>query len=555
MPKSSAVLKLNRSQVAAKADLIVRIKEAQIALGRKIQQAAAAGNLGSAKFREAFFGKVAGHYEALGAEIDDWGKALVDKTAREWHKAAILDVQKYGDKVGAQVLKFSPDRVKRYWQYVNPDNAQHLAGTFTNKMSANDVQALRSAVVDMERQRTLEGWTQNEFQKKLQDRWDELAGNLVESRFTDAAGRPWSNAAYLSMISRTITARVARDSYFDTLVENGDDLAMIGPSGDSCPICRAWNGLIISISGGNPKYPSYQNALDAGVFHPNCDCLIERMDETVHKEDIKAQGDAPNPDWKDPDAVQKYKDDLKKKQDAVKKPETVAAKKTENPAAKPVAVSVPDDIVARASAIGTTKTEVAGMIVEQFGPVAPVFRQKVEAALAKIPAKAAEVIKKTNRKILISEKLLDIRPDLKGVLPRNWPKGTSWANAEGLCDADGNFLVSRTKREMFGKKMIETERAGYVVHHEAGHCFDKSIALRDYTVRPSKSSEFLQAYRLDQAEITDTIEREKLHYFLASGDAGPQETFAELFATECGTSSKLYGRFPRCREVMKKLIE
>jgi hypothetical protein len=232
------VTKLKSAQVDATVELKNRIKTAQAALAAKIQ-AAAANPLAakSSKFRDHFFGKVKTHYEALGTELDAWGKELVEKTAVDWHKVAIDDVRTFGGKVNSSVLKFNRARVQRYWGIIRPDNSQNLAAVFTSKMTAQEIQNLRTAFVETYRQRTLEGWNQNTFQKELQNKWDGLAGNLASHRFVDSRGRPWANAQYLSMLARTTTARVARDSYFDTLNENGDDLVRIGPSGDSCPIC------------------------------------------------------------------------------------------------------------------------------------------------------------------------------------------------------------------------------------------------------------------------------------------------------------------------------
>lgn len=304
------VAKLKARQADVTLGLKARIKAAQIAMAAKIKAAGENPLIGkSATFRNHFFGQVRTHYEALGTELDAWAKDITEGTAVDWHKVALDDIRTYGGKVNTTVLKFNRDRVRRYWEMIHPDNSQNLAAVFTQKMTATEIQNLRTAFIDASRQRQLEGWTQNTFQKEIQSRWDALAGNLASNRFVDSRGRAWSNANYLSMLARTTTARVARDSYFDTLIQNGDDLVRIGPSGDSCPICQAWIGVIISISGKHPQFPTYQDALDAGMFHPNCDCLQMRMDETVHAADIDRQANTKNPpDWSDPDTVQKYKD-------------------------------------------------------------------------------------------------------------------------------------------------------------------------------------------------------------------------------------------------------
>ena len=45
---------------------------------------------------------------------------------------------------------------------------------------------------------------------------------------------------------------------------------MIDGHAGSCPICAAWEGVIVSVSGENRDYPSLDEAESAGCFHPRC---------------------------------------------------------------------------------------------------------------------------------------------------------------------------------------------------------------------------------------------------------------------------------------------
>jgi hypothetical protein len=152
--------------------------------------------------------------------------------------------------------------------------------------------------------------------------WTEAAGNDSAFRFVDSRGQSWENARYLQMLTRTTQARVHRESFNDVLTANGDDLARIVPQGDNCPTCQAWAGLIISVSGTNEKYPSYDDALESGLFHPNCDCGMERVDETLDAEDTERQANAPTPDdLEDLDAMAAYREEIGLP-DAMKEPQT-----------------------------------------------------------------------------------------------------------------------------------------------------------------------------------------------------------------------------------------
>jgi hypothetical protein len=260
----------------------------------------------SAKQREELFRLIRDHYQVMGKNVDELMHDLVQNVAIDWHRQATSDT---GD-----VVKFNRQRVKRYWELVHPDNAENLAAVFTNKMSDESIRRLRSAYLDVYRQGQIEGWTSNELHKKMQQRWDALAGGEKTHRFTDASGRAWTNAHYLQMLTRTTGQRVARDSYIDTLVESGNELARISDDGDPCPICSAWSGLIIRVAGdgkGGGRYPTYEQSQRAGMWHPNCQCRLEYLDETTDADEIQRQKDQASPgNWEDVEKVQAYRDEI-----------------------------------------------------------------------------------------------------------------------------------------------------------------------------------------------------------------------------------------------------
>lgn len=88
--------------------------------------------------------------------------------------------------------------------------------------------------------------------------------------FTDRSGRHWTLENYAEMALLTAIERSTISGYVDTMESYGYDLAVIDGHAGSCPICAAWEGVIISVSGGNPDYPSMDEAENDGCFHPRC---------------------------------------------------------------------------------------------------------------------------------------------------------------------------------------------------------------------------------------------------------------------------------------------
>ena len=98
---------------------------------------------------------------------------------------------------------------------------------------------------------------------------NEFASKGITS-FVDKAGRNWDLSSYAEMCARTVGSHAALQGHIDRQVEVGEDLVKVSTIGTTCPICQRWQGVVLSISGNNPKYHSLDEAKSNGLFHPNC---------------------------------------------------------------------------------------------------------------------------------------------------------------------------------------------------------------------------------------------------------------------------------------------
>lgn len=88
--------------------------------------------------------------------------------------------------------------------------------------------------------------------------------------FVDRRGRSWDMVSYAEMATRTVAGRAAIEGHQQRLQANGFDLAYVSDAPEECPICRPWEGKVLSLSGSDPKYPSMSDATAGGLFHANC---------------------------------------------------------------------------------------------------------------------------------------------------------------------------------------------------------------------------------------------------------------------------------------------
>jgi hypothetical protein len=117
---------------------------------------------------------------------------------------------------------------------------------------------------------------------------DEFADRGITG-FVDRAGRGWDMASYAEMAARSATGRAAIRGHTDRLEAIGQRLVIVSSSPLECPLCRPWEGKVLSLGGlsgertvtvqhatrdGHPVSVDIAGSLEeaqaAGLFHPNC---------------------------------------------------------------------------------------------------------------------------------------------------------------------------------------------------------------------------------------------------------------------------------------------
>lgn len=90
------------------------------------------------------------------------------------------------------------------------------------------------------------------------------------SGFVDRTGRAWNLPSYVETATRSATGRAAVSGHLESLVDAGHDLVIVSDSPRECPLCRPWEGEILSITGRTARYRMLAEAEASGLFHANC---------------------------------------------------------------------------------------------------------------------------------------------------------------------------------------------------------------------------------------------------------------------------------------------
>ena len=82
-------------------------------------------------------------------------------------------------------------------------------------------------------------------------------------------GRKVSIEAYSEMVGRTMSGHAAVQASLNRYEEYGYNLVRVSAHYITCPMCAPYEGAILSQDGGG-GYPSVDEAISNGLFHPNC---------------------------------------------------------------------------------------------------------------------------------------------------------------------------------------------------------------------------------------------------------------------------------------------
>lgn len=125
--------------------------------------------------------------------------------------------------------------------------------------------------------------TPNEALRETAARWAEHGiPALVDKR-----GRKWTTEAYVSMVMRSISNRVANDMQFARMDDYGVDLIEVSSHVDARPRCAPFQGKIYSRSGNHPKYPPFSSTSygePQGLLGVNCRHLVFPYIEGISKQ-------------------------------------------------------------------------------------------------------------------------------------------------------------------------------------------------------------------------------------------------------------------------------
>lgn len=261
--------------VASRQQLVTLIKGAYKQIAGEIN---GASNFGVSN-RKVILGQIDKILVELGVNVNDFLK----KEIPSYYKTGVVDARQQLVNVGAASIGVNAgfNRVhKEAIAALTSDTASSFADAIQG-VKRNATRLLSSAVKQEIKQKIATGMIQG---STVRDVAKQIKGTLADEGITaivDSRGRQWELDTYGEMLYRTKVVEARNLGMANGIAENGYDLAQVSIHHTLHQACAVWEGVIVSINGNTPGYPTLQDAEDAGLFHPNCEHAINVLTPTL----------------------------------------------------------------------------------------------------------------------------------------------------------------------------------------------------------------------------------------------------------------------------------
>lgn len=223
---------------------------------------------------ESLLNQIAFILQQLDADTKKWCQEVIPKAFKDGQYRAIVSIGEASSLAeAASLASFSMLARESAEALVNDTYSDLLIATKNTETKIK--QLVRAVVSDTMRVRAIE-----QLGRKTQR--NDIAGKLARQGLSknldsegwvgirDASGRRWNLSTYAEMVVRTKIQQAHVEGVRVEALERKVDLAVVSSHG-ATDSCRYFEGMVISLNGTTPGYPTYSELRATNkIFHPNC---------------------------------------------------------------------------------------------------------------------------------------------------------------------------------------------------------------------------------------------------------------------------------------------
>ena len=244
-------------------DLISLYKQTYKRLVEEMINASEAGKIQKARV----MARINAELESLGVDVQEWVNQEIPQYYLDGSNQALQDLRAQGVDLSSRssFAVINREAIKALTDDVALSFASAIrtVGRSANTLLTNaQKQQLNAIIADGK----LTGDARKTISRNLQAAIEDQGITAL----TDKGGRQWTLENYTRMLARTKAVEARNQGLANRMLASGYDLVQVTNHRSEHPACAFWEGKILSLTGKTPGYPTLQMAIEAGLFHPNC---------------------------------------------------------------------------------------------------------------------------------------------------------------------------------------------------------------------------------------------------------------------------------------------
>jgi dihydroxyacetone kinase DhaKLM complex PTS-EIIA-like component DhaM len=261
-------------------DLIALYKRSYQNVIQELIDATDAGKIQRARV----LARINSELESLGVDVDKWVRREIPQYYLDGANQALEDLRKLGVTVtkapiNKEAIAALTDEVSLAFAESIKTIGRGAARVLTNAQKQQINMTIAEGKLTGDSRRMISAAVEK-------DLTDNGIGVLI-----DKGGRQWAFDSYSEMLVRTKAVEARNQGLANRMLQNGYDLVQVTDHNSEHPACERWEGKILSITGntaagtelpgGIEVAGSVQDAIDDGIFHPNCEHAINAIDPAL----------------------------------------------------------------------------------------------------------------------------------------------------------------------------------------------------------------------------------------------------------------------------------
>lgn len=209
-------------------------------------------------------------------DVQDWIKVEIPAFYEQGLFDTMSDLHDRGDNQNITMgyAKFHREAIEAIAQDAWASASQGLASV---SRSASQIlsAAAKAEVIENLAKGVIKGDSLTKIKKAVADTLQRQGLTAI----VDRSGRSWDLLRYSEMLARTKLTQAHNSGVANRMVESGYDLVIVSQHFGACPLCTPWEARVLSVTSRNSSYTSLDEAIGAGLFHPNCKHVVSPYHE------------------------------------------------------------------------------------------------------------------------------------------------------------------------------------------------------------------------------------------------------------------------------------